>query len=400
MVSVSNAVFQSANPGSLTRALVARLRPRPLPTVAGADRDVALAIVHRYGSGALLPFLLTEDKRLFHVPGREGVVVYGSSGRVAVALGDPVGPAGADWDTFDDFTTACLGSGRIPAVYQASSAARRRLLSRGYRVFQVGRESVVDLTSFGLSGAARANLRHTVTRSRRGGVAVGVHPAGVADAERVQVLADMRAIDARWRERAGPEMGFTIGTLAGTALDEVAVAIARDGDGTPIAFATFRPTGADRGWMLDLMRRVPGSTPGAFEACIVEAAFVFREEGAAFLSLGLVPLAGLSPDSRVPEERALALAARAVKPWYDVHGLEFFKQKFNPTQEPRFIAIRARHQLPGLALALLGLHLGGIRHAIRGTAVAEIRRLARMASAAPRRRSRASSRQSARVDRS
>ena len=46
-------------------------------------------------------------------------------------------------------------------------------------------------------------------------------------------------------------------------LDQLAIAVATDADGAAIAFATFRPTGIDGGWVLDLLRRAPGGTPGA-----------------------------------------------------------------------------------------------------------------------------------------
>ena len=85
------------------------------------------------------------------------------------------------------------------------------------------------------------------------------------------------------------------------------VAIAQEPDGRIVAFTTFRPTGRDNGWVLDLLRRVPGSVPGAVESCLVEAAFGLRSLGASTLSLGLAPLAGLDPiaGERVNLESAL-----------------------------------------------------------------------------------------------
>jgi phosphatidylglycerol lysyltransferase len=126
-----------------------------------------------------------------------------------------------------------------------------------------------------------------------------------------------------------------------------------------IAFATFRPTGTDGGWVLDLMRRSPNGSPGAVEACIVEAASAFKESGASTLSLGLAPLAGISTRDQILEERLLAAGSRLVRHWYDVQGLARFKNKFDPEWQPRYGATRRRRDLIGFVIGLLRVHLSG-----------------------------------------
>jgi len=306
---------------------------------------------------------MSPDKLVFASNEVEGAVVYGLSGRLAVVLGDPIGPAGDAWTAFDAFVEACHRRGRVVVVYQASAGARDALDHRGFRLIQVGREASVDLATFDLAGSRRANLRHTVTRARKGGVTVKAHLAGLPSLDRERLERGLTTIDAAWRAQAGPELGFTIGRFDPSELDTVAISVAEQADGTPVAFATFRPTGTEGGWVLDLMRRLPGGTPGAFEACVAEAGHAMRLAGARTLTLGLVPLGGLSIGSAVLEERLLASCARAIRPWYDTSGLEFFKQKFDPAWEPRYVAVHTRRELPGLVIALLRLHLGGFGHA-------------------------------------
>lgn len=344
---------------------VGALRPIPLPPPDAVVRARALEITRRFGRGALLPFQVGDDKRAFVPAGTEGVVVYGVAGRYAVALGDPIGRDGDEWTAFDQFLDVSHRRGLVPAVYQASRDTRGQLAARGFRTIQIGREATIDLATFDLAGSRRANLRHTVARARKGGVSCQVYLAGLPPEERERLGAGLAAIDEAWRAHSGPELGFTIGRYDPAELGSIAIAVAEYADGRPIAFATFRPTGTDGGWVLDLMRRAPGGTPGAFEACVVEAAQAMRAAGATTLSLGLVPLGGLSSRSAVPEERLLARAAAAARPWYDISGLEFFKQKFDPSWEPRYVAVRSRGDLLGVVVALLQLHLGGFGHAAR-----------------------------------
>ena len=318
-----------------------------------ADRLQALAAVHV--DDALRPFLMGPDKRAFAPRGLQGAVAYGQAGRVVVGIGDPIGPDG--WIAFDLFVARAGRHHLTVGMYQTTQRATEALVQRGFRVVPVGQEAVVDLARFDLGGSRRANLRHTITRARRGGVSVEWHPAGI-DPHADALLTDMAALDAAWSERAGPSMGFTISRFRSEMLCHTATAIALDADHRPLAFATFRECGPGS-YVLDVIRRRPDSTPGALEACIAEAATQLGRAGMLALSLGLAPLAGLDVAAENPEERWLARGANAIRGAYDVDGLTFFKSKFDPEWRTRYLAVPSRRAFPLVASSLLWLHLAG-----------------------------------------
>jgi phosphatidylglycerol lysyltransferase len=260
-----------------------------------------------------------------------------------------------------DFLAQCRKLDRVPIVYQASSAGKATLLGAGFRIFKVGEEALIDLATFDTTGPRRANLRHTITRCRKDGVVFRWFPDGIP-AEESALVDDLDAIDVAWRKKAGPEMSFTISHFDRGTLRWQAVCVAVSSTGRALAFTTFRKTGVDGGWVLDLMRRAPDGPPGAVEACIAEAAVAFRTAGARTLSLGLAPLGGLDTASPVFEERLLAHGGRLVHPWYDIAGLARFKNKFDPYWIPRFGAIRRRRDLVGFVIGLLRIHMSGAIH--------------------------------------
>jgi phosphatidylglycerol lysyltransferase len=331
--------------------------PPPDPTTRARARSLA----ERYGCGALLPFQLGEDKLVYTPTKADGLVVYGLTGRTAVVLGDPIGKPDAAQAVFSDFLAHCRKMDRTPVVYQASSAGRSTLVAAGLRVFKVGEEALVDLSTFDTTGSKRANLRHTITRCRKDGVTFRWFTRGIP-AEEQALVDDMAAIDAVWRKKAGPQMGFTISHFHRNSLAWQPVSVAVDGNGKAIAYTTFRKTGSDGGWVLDLMRRSPDGSPGAVEACIAEAAFAFKAAGATTLSLGLAPLSGLASSDTVFEERLLALGVRFVSPWYDVSGLARFKNKFAPYWIPRFGATRRRRDILGFMVGLVMIHMADAIH--------------------------------------
>lgn len=338
------------------------------PSTKERCRDIA----RRYGCGALLPFQLGEEKRVFSAPDVDGLIVYGLAGRTAIVLGDPIGPAEVQPGLFADFLACCHKQDRSAVVYQATSASNDLLVKAGYRVFKVGEEAVIDLAAFDLGDPRRANVRHTITRCRRDGNQFRWFPDGIP-AEESDLLDQMRKVDAIWFKKQGPRMGFTISGYDRESLSRQPVAVSVDPNGQVIGFASFRSTGSDRGYVLDLMRRIENGAPGAVEGCIAEAARAFKAGGAPTLSLGLVPLAGLHADRGPIEERILAVVVGMAKPWYDIRGLTFYKRKFDPIWVPRYGAIRRRRNLLGFMIALvrvhvsdsMSIHLPGRRRALR-----------------------------------
>ena len=344
----------------LTLGVVRLLRPA---VSRSPERSIrALAILRTHGRGALLPFQLGPAIGWFESTRDRAVVPYAVSGRFAVALGDPVGQEPDRERCWESFVATAERDDLVPSIYQASEAWAKALAEAGWHTFKVGHEAIVDLPVFDLRGSARANLRHTVARARRGGVTVEWFPNGVP-AERSSLRAGLADVDAAWRSEVGPELAFTISRFGEESLSgPIAVASV---DSVPIAFATFVATGSDDGYVLDLMRRVPGSTPGAFEACLAEAARGLAEMGATTLSLGLAPLAFLDARSGPLEERILSIGGRAIRRVYDVEGLAFFKRKFAPRWEPRYAVVRGHADAVGLAVALIRLHTGGVANLVR-----------------------------------
>jgi phosphatidylglycerol lysyltransferase len=330
----------------------------PDPPTDPTTRARGRAIADKYGCGALLPFQLGEDKHVFSPPDADGIVVYGMAGRTAVVLGDLIGSSEAAPKVLSEFLARCRKLDRWPIVYQASAASRALLVGAGFRMFKVGEEAIVDLSTFDLTGPRRANLRHTITRCRKDGVTFRWFAHGIP-VEETALLDDLEAIDATWRKGAGPQMGFTISQFDRTALNWQPISVAVDTSGRALGYTTFRRTGVDGGWVLDLMRRAPDGPPGVVEACITEAAVAFRAAGATTLSLGLSPLAGLDHVTGTWEERMLANAGRLVGRWYDARGLFVFKRKFDPYWIPRYGAMRRRRDLVGFVVGLMRIHLSG-----------------------------------------
>jgi lysylphosphatidylglycerol synthetase-like protein (DUF2156 family) len=314
----------------------------------------------RLGRGSLFPYQLRAPASPVTDTAGEAALAYARAGRAAVVLGDPAGESAAADRCFVTWVDAATRRDWSPVVYQASEAARDRLVAQGWHGLLVGMEAIIDPSAFRLGTPQLANVRHTVTRSRKGGVSVAWSVHGLPDSpDPARLATGLSAIDATWRRSAGPQMGFTVGHFDGAHLGDAGVAAATDEHGDPVAFVVLHPTGADGSWALDLMRRLPGSVPGAVEACLVAAIEGLGALGVRQLSLGLAPLHGLDPAEGPRSQRWLARAAVTLRPFYDYPGLAFYKSKFDPQWVPRYLLVRDHGDLLPASMALLRLHLGG-----------------------------------------
>jgi phosphatidylglycerol lysyltransferase len=355
LATIGAALFAARIGYLLAAASVLETAPddRPPEAIGSARRTL-----RRLGAGPLRPY--QDDPACVPVADtdEQAVLVVAASGRTAVVVGDPAGDPAAARRLLESWVDVARRHGLVPVVYQASEPVATALRRDGWKTCAIGRDAIVDPVAFDLGSPRVANLRHTVTRARRGGLRTVVSREGPAALNGVS-LRSLIEVDEAWRRDAGPSLGFTVGRFdrddrrAG-----ITIAAVDDGH-RPQALVVLRPTGADGGWMLDLMRRARGGTPGAVELCLADAIALLAADGVRRLSLGLVPLSGLTVSSGPVAERLLAVAARTVRPAYDVRGLAFFKQKFDPAWEPRWLVVRHWWDLLAAVVALLRLHLGG-----------------------------------------
>jgi phosphatidylglycerol lysyltransferase len=336
--------------GALGNGLLAVLAPVLLRRPATpAERMRARVIIERYGRSSVARFALFDDKSYRFSEGGS-VIAYALVGRVAVCLGDPIGPPDDSAAAIADFRALCERNDWLPAFYHALPDLRSLYSESGFVSLCIGQEAVVPLPGFSLEGRARKSLRRNIARAEeqgyRGEMLYPPHSAALLD--------ELEAVSDSWLEtRGGHEKRFSLGWFDRGYLQEGPIAVVHDASGRIVAFANVIPAYQADEATIDLMRRIETEC-GVMDLLFVTLFDWARERGCGAFNLGLAPLSGVGVQTEDPTiERAMHFLYNHLNTYYGFRGLHAFKEKFAPRWEPRFLIVPHLTALPAVALAIV-----------------------------------------------
>jgi phosphatidylglycerol lysyltransferase len=322
---------------------------------APAERAQARAIVERYGATTLARFTLMDDKSYFFSPGGSSIA-FVVKGRVALALGDPIGSEGDFADALAGFKNFCECNDWQPAFYQTPPETLDRYKAAGFSALRIGQEAVVDLAGFTTEGSAGKEFRNTQNRLIKLGLRVEAHRPPLERA----LVEELRTVSDEWLSMMrGTELRFATGWFDGDYIRQSTVLCVHRPEGDVSAFANLVPEYRRNETAVDLMRHLPGVENGTMDFLFVGLFAFAKAEGLTAFSLGLSALAGVGEHSAAPRtERALRYIYENVNRFYNFKGLHAYKEKFHPRWEPRFLIYPGAASLPAVATALVRANSG------------------------------------------
>ena len=329
----------------LVVAAVTGQRQRP------ADRRVVERLLAEHGETPLVHFHLLPDKQWLITPDQRAFVSYGLRGRIAVALGGPVGAPDARRDAAAAFLALCRRNGWTPAFHQVSEAELAPLRELGLQAYKIGETAVVDPATAELAGRALKQVRSAVRRCERAGLRVVELPHPLTDAD----LARLREVSDEWSASGGHrERTFTLGQFDADQLRATPVLAVVDAEDRVQAFLNLLPRYQGPELTFDLMRRRPDAVNGVMEQLYVAVLERAAREGATGVDLGLAPFSGLAGQPGVPA-RVMQLLYDRGGALLNYAGLRTFKDKWAPRWEPRYLVTTGDAALARVAVAVARL---------------------------------------------
>jgi len=331
-------------------ALLMLLRPVLLRAPAtDAERERARDIVMHYGRSTLARMLLLPDKAYFFSEGGS-VVGFAKVGDVALALGDPIGPAEDAARTIAEFRDMSARNGWRCAFYQTLPDCLDAYRAAGFDAVSIGDEAIVPVADFDMA-SQRKSLRSRVRKLDSDGYRVEVVPAP----QDARMLREVRAVSDAWlAERGGSELGFSLGWFDEDYIGGCDLMVLRSPTGHVEAFANIISEYHADEATIDLMRYSPSAPSGTMDLLFIRLFEWARDAGYASFNLGLSALAGVGERPDDPAiERLLQLVYEYGNRFYGFQGLHEYKAKFSPVWQPRYLVFEASTDLPAVFSAIV-----------------------------------------------
>ena len=355
--------YNKTNPASLVSV-------EPMYPPYMVEQVHARQIIETHGRSSTAFLALLGDKN-FYFSQRGSLIPYASFGKVAVALGDPIGPPEDIYEAITGFRSFCDQNGWIAAFCLAGPDYLENYQQAGFKNILVGYDAVVDLHEFNLQGKARSSYRKRYNRLRKQGFQFVLHQPPLSDT----LLDQLHQISDQWLKRvSGSEKRFFNGWFDPLYIRSSYVATIDDPQGDIIAFANLAPEYQLNEISVDLVRYGKAKPSGIIDFLFVSLLYWAKEQGYDTFNLGGCEPAQVSHDPSNPMiERIAYFLFKQLARFYGYKGLYDFKRKFQPTLQGLYLVYPGIVHLPAIGYAIARIDAG------RGRGTIQVRKTPRPA---------------------
>lgn len=294
------------------------------------EKAWARHIILRYGWNATAYQLLNPGITYWFSETPEALVGYVSKAGVRVVAGAPVTNLEQLEEVTRAFENDAATAGERVCYFGAESRLEALYQNRqGYAHVLLGGQPVWDPQTWVETVQAQRSLRAQLNRARNKGVLVREWPSAKANQN-----PELEALLEAWlASKALPPLHFLVEPHTLAQLTDRRVFVAQRDERT-IGFLLASPVPTRRGWLVEQIIRDESAPNGTSELLVDAAVRTVAEEGSAYLTLGLVPLAQTLRMPTTAQPLWLPWTLRLVRAhgqrFYNFAGLEYFKAKFYP----------------------------------------------------------------------
>lgn len=298
--------------------------------------DERVKMLKQYGTHSLSFTAFQPGMELFTIE-NVGWIAFERKWNQIIVLGDPVCNPNHFLQVFKEF----LEHFPQALFVQVSPPAATALRECGYYTTQMGRESIVDLDTWSLTGKKKQIIRTACNKVKKDGITIVEKAADpIAEAELTKSWLSSRKCHDR-------QIRFLIRPMHVDYEEGVRRFFAYEGD-TPIGFIFFDPVyknGMVDGYIPNISRASLDFHQGIFYAIMSHAMATFKSEGVRRLYLGLMPLCLDDPVQHFEGKmlrKVFALTRKYGGRFYNFDGINFTKSRFRGVERPVYTAHRNR----------------------------------------------------------
>lgn len=299
------------------------------------DRIQARTLVDQYGRTQLDYFKIYNDKHFFFSEDKQSFIAFKVAGRYAIALENPVSPSPEAMKTairgFDEY---CRKGGLQSAYYRISETDIAVYEGLGKKIFPIGEEASVDLTTFTLQGKEKGSLRNAINKINKAGYLFKAYDPPQRDG----LLQQLRAVSDDWlRDMDRSEMTFSQGRFDEEELKQQTILTMESPEGRIEGFVNLIPNYVPGEANFDLMRKTADAPNGTMDFLFIRMFEYLQSKGFTACNLGMAPLSGIDAPTNL-QEQIIKTAYERLGRFAHYRGLREFKEKFNPCWTMKYLA--------------------------------------------------------------
>ncbi|BDB42882.1 hypothetical protein Mkiyose1665_44230 [Mycobacterium kiyosense] len=326
----------------------ARPRPDELPKV--------WALIEATKQDPLAPFAMQTGKCYLFDETGTAALAYRTRLGFAVVSGDPIGAEERFPALVADFAALCHSRGWRIAVLACSDRSLSLwrdadTIGQSLTAVPFGRDVVIDVEDFEMSGRRFRNLRQAVRHTHNRGITTEVvDEQSLTDAQRAELAEMLRASP----KGAHTDRGFCMsldGVLEGR-YPGVQLIIARDAAGRVQGFDRFTTAGSGSDISLDVPWRRRDAPNGIDERLTVDMIAAARKAGAQRLSLAFAAFPELFGEHPRGLLRVCYRLVHILDPLISLESLYRYLQKYHAMDARRYVLISLTQLVPLLVVLL------------------------------------------------
>jgi len=319
------------------------------------------ALIDSTPNDTLAPFAQRLDKSYIFSPDGRAAAAYRVKFGVAVFSGDPLGAPDSQLAAVEAFVSTAVANGwRIGVLGAGEEWGQWWREQRGLRAVPIGRDVVIDVDNFALTGRAFRNLRQAVQRTHNFGVTTRIYDESELPAD---LRANLRSLVQSTKRNKNRGFSMILDGLLEDQHNGTLIAVAFDRDGDVVAFHRFATADQGREISQDLPWRAPGAPNGVDERLVFDMIEWAKQRGARRVSLSFAAFPELYEEPSkegVSVERLGYWAAHTLDPMIKLESLYRYLRKFHSMGRRRYALLRLRELLP-VVTAMLVFEFGARR---------------------------------------
>ncbi|MDD4276981.1 MAG: bifunctional lysylphosphatidylglycerol flippase/synthetase MprF [Candidatus Cloacimonetes bacterium] len=325
-----------------------------------ADNDtIKRIIVQANKTHANLAFL--GDKSFFVNKQQTALIMYAIEGSSWVSMGNPIGGKEDIEELAWQFREYSNRNGGKAVFYEVDTEYLDLYLDMGLSLIKIGESARVNLMDFDLEDSQNKRHRRTIRLAEASACSFDI----ISSQDLLAQIPRLKVISDGWlKGKHAKEKGFSLGYFDPQYLSLFPVGVVIKA-GEIIAFANLWTTPSKAELSVDLMRYLPGIEENLMEYLFLKLMSWGKENGYQYFDLGMAPLSGLHDSALAPLWHRLgSLIFQYGDSGNHLQGLRQYKEKFNPSWEPMYIAAPGGFALPGVLMNLSNLISTGYKKKI------------------------------------